>query len=78
VNPGTILTEMTRGRLWNDRPTRHQILSRTPLGRFGTVEEVAALVAFLVSEDASFLTAQAVTLDGGRNALNYTVPVVED
>lgn len=77
VSPGTILTEMTRGRLWDNRAARDQILSRTPLRRFGTVEEVAALVAFLVSSDSSFLTAQTVTLDGGRNALNYTVPIDE-
>ena len=75
VGPGTILTEMTRSRLWDDVAVRNEILSRTPLGRFGTPEEVAALVAFLASDDASYLTGQSIYLDGGRNALNYTVPV---
>jgi glucose 1-dehydrogenase len=75
VAPGTILTEMTKGRLWDDRPTRDMILSRTPMNRFGTPEEVAGLVAYLVGPDASYMTGQLIVLDGGRNVLNYTVPV---
>ena len=37
--------------------------------------EVAAVIAFLVSDDASYLTGQTIYPDGGRLALNYTVPV---
>jgi 3-oxoacyl-[acyl-carrier protein] reductase len=42
------------------------MLSKIPLGRFGTVEEVAALVAWLASEDCSFSTGAVFDLSGGR------------
>jgi NAD(P)-dependent dehydrogenase (short-subunit alcohol dehydrogenase family) len=58
-----------------DEAARQRILSRTPLGRPGEPAEVAKLVLFLASADASYLTGQCVYLDGGRMALNYTVPV---
>ena len=41
------------------------IRSRVPLGRFGEVEEIASVVAFLFSEDASFMTGSEVVVDGG-------------
>lgn len=78
IGPGTILTDMTRGRLWDDRNVRNEILSRTPIGRFGEPREVADLALFLASDAASYLTGQTIFLDGGRNALNYTVPVPDD
>jgi len=40
----------------------------TPLGRFGQVEEVASLVAFLASDDASFVSGEAIAIDGGFSA----------
>ena len=43
--------------------------------RCGEPEEVAAVVAFLASDDASYLTGQTIYPDGGRLGLNYTVPV---
>jgi len=42
------------------------MLSKAPMGRFGTAEEVAAVVHFLASDDASFITAQCVDASGGR------------
>jgi len=42
------------------------MLSKAPMGRFGTAEEVAAVVHFLVSDDASFVTAQCFDVSGGR------------
>jgi NAD(P)-dependent dehydrogenase (short-subunit alcohol dehydrogenase family) len=75
VGPGTIVTEMTRTRLLQDPESRHRILSRTPLGRPGEPADVAAVVAFLASEEAAYMTGQTVYLEGGRMGLNYTVPV---
>ena len=41
------------------------ILKQIPLGRFGTVEDVANAIAFLVSEDAAYITGQVLQIDGG-------------
>jgi NAD(P)-dependent dehydrogenase (short-subunit alcohol dehydrogenase family) len=75
IGPGTILTELARKAVLQDDAARRKILSRTPLGRCGEPEEIAAVAAFLVSDDASYLTGQTIYPDGGRLALNYTVPV---
>ena len=42
------------------------MLSKIPMGRFGTADEVAAVVYFLASDDASFITAQCFDVSGGR------------
>jgi 3-oxoacyl-[acyl-carrier protein] reductase len=62
VAPGFVLTELTK-----DLPEALQaeIIARTPLGRFGTTEEIANAVAFLVSDDAAFITGQVLAVDGG-------------
>ncbi len=75
IGPGTILTELSKAAVLTDDAARNRILSRTPLGRCGEPEEVAAVAAFLASDDASYLTGQTIYPDGGRLALNYTVPV---
>lgn len=58
-----------------DEAARNRILSRTPMGRIGEPEEIGEVVAFLASEAASYMTGQVLYVDGGRLALNYTVPV---
>ncbi len=76
VGPGTILTPLT-ARLGGNEEAYRRILSRTPMGRLGRAEEVAAVVSFLASDDASYVTGQTLYPDGGRAYLNYTVPVPE-
>lgn len=77
IGPGTILTELAKQAVMASPEARHTILSRTPMGRCGEPEEVASIAAFLASDDASYMTGQTLYVDGGRLALNYTVPVQE-
>ena len=62
VAPGFIDTDMTRGLTdeW-----RAELLRNIPLGRLGTVAEVAAAVAFLASRDAAYITGHTLHLNGG-------------
>ena len=78
IGPGTILTELARKAVMASPESRQTILSRTPMGRCGEPEEVASIAAFLASDDASYMTGQTIYVDGGRLALNYTVPVKAD
>lgn len=75
IGPGTILTELAAKGVMTDASARRAILSRTPAGRCGEPAEVAAVAAFLASDDASYITGQTIYPDGGRLVLNYTVPV---
>ena len=77
IGPGTILTELAKKAVMASLEARRTILSRTPMGRCGEPEEVASVAAFLASDDASYMTGQTMYVDGGRLALNYTVPVKE-
>ena len=73
VAPGTISTELAAKAVLTSEEARQKILSRTPLKRLGTPDEVADVVAFLASDAASYMTGEIVVIDGGRMALNYTV-----
>ncbi|MGE0742511.1 MAG: SDR family NAD(P)-dependent oxidoreductase [Hyphomonadaceae bacterium] len=53
---------------------RDMMISRTPLGRFGTSDEMAGVALFLATEDSGFVTGQTIYADGGRLALNYVMP----
>jgi NAD(P)-dependent dehydrogenase (short-subunit alcohol dehydrogenase family) len=77
IGPGTILTELARTAVLGNAQAERKILSRTPLGRMGDPEEVAKVAVFLASDEASYVTGQTIYPDGGRLALNYTVPVAE-
>jgi glucose 1-dehydrogenase len=76
IGPGSIATEMLES-VMTDPAVRRTILSRTPLGRIGEPREIAAIAAFLASDEASYITGQTIYADGGRLPLNYTVPVQE-
>ena len=62
VAPGFVLTELTQ-----DLPDalKAEITARTPLGRFGTTDEIADAVAFLASDEARYITGQVLAVDGG-------------
>jgi len=62
VAPGYIATAMTASLPEN---VREAILKRVPLGRVGHAEEVAGLIRFLASEDASYITGSVIQIDGG-------------
>ena len=53
-------------------------MARTPLGRYGEPEEIGKVALFLATEDSSYITGQTIYPDGGRLALNYTVPVKDE
>ena len=65
VAPGPILTHKLEA---PDDDTRRMIASHVPLGRMGSPAEVAAAVAWLLSDHASFLTGATIPIDGGRLA----------
>jgi NAD(P)-dependent dehydrogenase (short-subunit alcohol dehydrogenase family) len=74
VAPGTIATELAAKAVLGSEEAKARILGRTPMRRLGEPSEVADVVAFLLSEASSYMTGEIVYVDGGRRALNYTVP----
>lgn len=62
VAPGFINTDMTNAVPDN---FKEQLLNKIPMGRFGTVDEVAKVVRFLVSEDSSYVTGSTIHVNGG-------------
>jgi len=68
VCPSAVPTEGTQRNRNAERDANR--IARTPLGRLGTVEDIARSICFLASDDAAFITAQALVVDGGITLTN--------
>jgi NAD(P)-dependent dehydrogenase (short-subunit alcohol dehydrogenase family) len=67
IAPGFIKSRMSSNALDNDPERKRKVISRTPMGRLGTSEEVAEAAYFLVSDAASFITGVVLPVDGGNS-----------
>ncbi len=72
VGPGSIDTAMMES-VNADSEAMEKVMSRTPLKRMGTPREIGDVVAFLVSDKASYITGETIYVDGGRIGMNYTM-----
>lgn len=70
VAPGFIATEMSGTALDSDPERKNKVLSRTPMGKLGDVEDVAAAILYLASDAAKFVTGVVLRVDGG-NAIGF-------
>jgi len=64
IAPGVFRTDLNANLLDNS-PRGHELLMRTPMGRFGKTEELVGSVVYLASDAASFVTGQTIVVDGG-------------
>jgi len=63
IAPGVFPTDLNRALL--DSPRGHELLARTPMGRFGNVEELIGAAVYLASDESGFTTGQILSVDGG-------------
>jgi len=63
--PGLIETPFHHRGIWPSDEARHDFAANTPAGRFGSAQEMATIVAFLASNDASYVSGHALVADGG-------------
>jgi NAD(P)-dependent dehydrogenase (short-subunit alcohol dehydrogenase family) len=67
IAPGFIATNMSSTALNNDPERKNKVLSRTPMGKLGTPEDVANLAYFLSTEESAFMTGTIIPVDGGNS-----------
>jgi NAD(P)-dependent dehydrogenase (short-subunit alcohol dehydrogenase family) len=67
VAPGFVPTESATAHILSSPAAADRMLERIPLARFGRTEEIADAVAFLMSEQAAYITGSILTVDGGRS-----------
>lgn len=77
VRPGAVMTPMSEGYL--DDYSEHEAMIQSwrdlaPLGRVGDPDDIASVIAFLLSDDARFVTGALVTVDGGASARCFAYP----
>ncbi|NQV60683.1 MAG: SDR family oxidoreductase [Alphaproteobacteria bacterium] len=73
IAPGLIETPMTQARIHEPGTVQQRMLSETPLQRVGLPRDIAQAVAFLCCDDASFITGQVLTVDGGWGVGRYPI-----
>ena len=73
VAPGLIVTPLTEERLAQNSDWFNTMLDSTPVGRLGQPSDIAKAVAFLCSPDASYITAEVLTVDGGWSSTRFFV-----
>lgn len=71
IAPGYVATEMIQDLSARGLLDRAALARRTPMGRLGTPEEIGAVAVFLASDDASYVTGEIVTADGGWSAYGW-------
>lgn len=71
IAPGIIATPLTAARLADDAWFADALVGGTPLGRAGRPEEIAAVIGFLCSAEASYITGHTLVVDGGFSATHF-------